>query len=59
MKKRAFGPFFAVEKIFFCRKIFFTFCQIFLKTSDDYFKQKEVKYDCLDRKGSKVNQLLM
>ena len=49
MKNRAFGPFFAVENNFFCRKIFFTFCQIFLKTFDDYFKQKEVKYDCLAR----------
>ena len=53
MKNRAFGPFFAVENNFFAEKYFFTFCQIFLKTSDDYFKQKEVKYDCLDRNGSR------
>ena len=53
LKKGFLGPFLAVKNNFFDRKVVFIYCQIFPKTFDDYFKPKEVKYVCLDKKGSR------
>ena len=53
VEKKALGPFLAVKNNVFDRKVVFIYCQIFPKTFDDYFKSKEVKYVCLDKKGSR------